>query len=797
MTDTAVVIPLYRQPQYVCEAAASALSDERSHVVVVSDGWMDDATRRSLLFLSRAEPSRMTVIHHPNRGLSGARNAGIVMAQQILGEQLKYVFPLDADNWLGEGALSRMRAALDADAAAAWAAPDMSMFGARRDIWHVPEFSTVRQVYQNQCDAGSLYRADIFRKGYWFDERMREGYEDWEFFLRLALAGYRGTRAGTVGFNYRVKAESMLTETVKKHHAIIAQAHGYNQLSKRHDDLISAEHRERPRFLMVNNTTLEFRYVTDLSSLPTGQQEKAYRSRLASLYVIHADGVPELLSKLRLLPGTFYRIQQELETNNCIGLKLTVDAERASEIVLSPYFPTQIGPRYWSAIFAKTPDRAPKSVDDITPSAGLELRIGIDHLHPSEVIQLYDGVLTFPEPPSNALRSFETSQSDRLFGDLSAYIRRLPKARGEAEGLRLAIVAPWIGLGGVDACVLELSSALKVLGCTIDLVLTEKHRVETSPHRLACFDSIHFVKRYEGDDDRTGRDFLGTVGHVDAVINAHSGLCFEVYQRLGKAVLPPQFAYLHVLDKDQNGRAAGWPIRAAECSQTITGYLAISQQLIDQLQAMDVPPERIALIRNAPVVPHVKPTERRALPDDKPLQVLYAGRFDRQKGVERLARVVELSRRSSVTFRFIGDSVLAEIGARNPLEGIDALIEPSVHERDLLATAFRAADVVLLPSRWEGVPLVMLDAMASGCVFVGTDVGAVSEVIRTRENGLLVPDGDDETTAQLLAHHLSWLDQNRSEMERIRRTALCDAQKMSWINSARMLIEVIKDATFN
>ncbi len=53
-------------------------------------------------------------------------------------------------------------------------------------------------------------------------------------------------------------------------------------------------------------------------------------------------------------------------------------------------------------------------------------------------------------------------------------------------------------------------------------------------------------------------------------------------------------------------------------------------------------------------------------------------------------------------------------------------------------------DVYCLPSRYEGLPLTLLEAMAAGTPIVGTDVLGISEVIQHRQNGLLVADNDPE-----------------------------------------------------
>ena len=67
--------------------------------------------------------------------------------------------------------------------------------------------------------------------------------------------------------------------------------------------------------------------------------------------------------------------------------------------------------------------------------------------------------------------------------------------------------------------------------------------------------------------------------------------------------------------------------------------------------------------------------------------------------------------------------------------------------REGVLRMFRAADAVLLSSRWENFPHVIVEALAVGTPVISSAVGGVPEVVRDGENGLLVPAGDVEALA--------------------------------------------------
>jgi glycosyltransferase involved in cell wall biosynthesis len=123
-----------------------------------------------------------------------------------------------------------------------------------------------------------------------------------------------------------------------------------------------------------------------------------------------------------------------------------------------------------------------------------------------------------------------------------------------------------------------------------------------------------------------------------------------------------------------------------------------------------------------------------------------------------------------------GDAVVAYLGALSPekdvglavaavgrLPGTHLLVAGAGPERDALmeqgerqapgrvrflgavedtAAVLAAADAVVLPSRTEGMPAVLIEAGLSGLPVVATDVGAVGQVVEARRTGLLVPPGD-------------------------------------------------------
>lgn len=85
----------------------------------------------------------------------------------------------------------------------------------------------------NICEAGSLIRRKVFEAGVFFDTTFKSGFEDWDFFLTAAEAGFRGKNIENFGFLYRKRAESMLADSERDAEAI------RSEMRKKHKAIFS------------------------------------------------------------------------------------------------------------------------------------------------------------------------------------------------------------------------------------------------------------------------------------------------------------------------------------------------------------------------------------------------------------------------------------------------------------------------------------------------------------------------------------------------------------------------------
>ena len=126
--------------------------------------------------------------------------------------------------------------------------------------------------------------------------------------------------------------------------------------------------------------------------------------------------------------------------------------------------------------------------------------------------------------------------------------------------------------------------------------------------------------------------------------------------------------------------------------------------------------------------------------------IIFVGRLTRQKGVEILLKVAaELrARRVIKKVAIVGEGELTkELHAEARNLGIDDLVD-FLGKRNDVENLLQQSRLFLLPSRWEGTPSALLEAMACGVPVLATSVGGVPYIIDSDVNGVLVPPGNIE-----------------------------------------------------
>jgi glycosyltransferase involved in cell wall biosynthesis len=174
--------------------------------------------------------------------------------------------------------------------------------------------------------------------------------------------------------------------------------------------------------------------------------------------------------------------------------------------------------------------------------------------------------------------------------------------------------------------------------------------------------------------------------------------------------------------------------------------ICISQHEMRAAERIGIPAKRLRLIPNGIPRDSPRPRSRDVVWPEGKRRVLFVGRFDRQKGIDVLLDALEALQDSTFCY-LVGDTVLGDAPLRDlPLNACaTGWLFPAEIER-----FYRSADVVVIPSRWEGFGLNAVEAMRAELPVIASRVGGLAEVVQDGTTGVLLPPDDKAALVQAL-----------------------------------------------
>lgn len=214
MPKISVIIPVYNHAEFLEESIESAYNQTLPphEIIVINDGSTDTsgeiAERYKFAHLPGIQ-SPVRVVHQTNRGLSSARNAGIMAATG------DYILPLDADDVLHENAIERFSHAAITNPNADVIAPSFETFGLRNDKVILGQFTLDDLKKANRMGYFSLIKKSALVECGGYSSKMRWGWEDYSLWFDLYRRGKSFLLLQEVLVKYRVKENSMIIEANK------------------------------------------------------------------------------------------------------------------------------------------------------------------------------------------------------------------------------------------------------------------------------------------------------------------------------------------------------------------------------------------------------------------------------------------------------------------------------------------------------------------------------------------------------------------------------------------------------
>jgi len=224
MPRISVIIPTFNCAEYLSSALDSVLAQTMDDydIVVIDDGSSDN-TKQALL--RYRENSKVTYIYQENRGLPGARNAGVAQSDS------EYLAFLDADDQLRPDALQQMTEAVS-NMTASWCLVDILKCKPEgKEVQHtvIPEGNLYYGILRDDfIRRGMFFRRDSFLSVGMYDEQMKYR-EDWDLNIRMFEKGFPYSyipeplylytwREGSITTGKRAQVMAFTEMLLRKHH---------------------------------------------------------------------------------------------------------------------------------------------------------------------------------------------------------------------------------------------------------------------------------------------------------------------------------------------------------------------------------------------------------------------------------------------------------------------------------------------------------------------------------------------------------------------------------------------------
>jgi glycosyltransferase involved in cell wall biosynthesis len=180
---------------------------------------------------------------------------------------------------------------------------------------------------------------------------------------------------------------------------------------------------------------------------------------------------------------------------------------------------------------------------------------------------------------------------------------------------------------------------------------------------------------------------------------------------------------------------------------------AVSNSVADELGAYGIPRQSVEVIGNGADTRVFQPGNNYSLA--KHNYFLTAGRLAPRKGLEDLIHCAQIVMKDYSEYHFViaGDGPLKnELKKRINDLGLQDYVQLIGHvsDRNQMADLYRGALAYIHPAHYEGLPTVLLEAMACARPVIATAVSGALDVIKDRANGLLVPPREPEALAKTI-----------------------------------------------
>ena len=828
-----VVIPCYNPKALIEETIASVRrpTHDEWEIVVVDDGSDDPESLQILENIVQRKLPRVTVIHHQaNRGPAAARNTGFRHSRG------RYLVPLDSDDLLAPTMIEVCLAEMETRPEAGVAYFDYRVFGDRNYIEYPGEYNLYRLLNENFMAHCIFVRREASEEVGGYDEWLRWSYEDWDFSLHLGEKGWYGHYIPQTLFAYRTHGRGHHYQGLERHESNWAHRCERRPALLSPEGRLRVKREWAPSICFVVHASVapsfENQTVRDYQVLLKVDEKTALAKSKADCFLwmrgdrpLRAQAAEDCIWALQSADWVTWTDTGEApppSVRECAGpLGVSRDAmareepKESGEVRRLPWAcrdlavaPASAGRQAWEPVppsSAPIDDRAKPKRLTPNPQPGIVPLLDqlFHHLQNAEISSLEAWL---HHPLRSTMRLIPLRAKERInelagrpVFDLSFYLKFQPKSvlidgglierldyippQARADRRRLALFTPHLGVGGAENVLLEFASRLDRQRYEVFLIATQSDDSRLRPDWDKCVDHVYDAAQLAPAEQ--SRRFLYTMAlnwRFDVLVMQNSLAAYSVLPAIKKN-RPGTVAIdiLHNVDQDWDFFSATLEV-AEHLDRRVVISKAGQQRLID----MATPPEKIRLIRNGVDLARFDPgryqrggLQRRLNVPDRTKVILFAGALVRRKRPRLLVDVAtELERlRPAGDYHFVvaGEGPEEERLRRSlDRRGLAAKVSLVGHIDDMAQT-LADASLLLITSREEGIPLVLVEALAMQTPVVSSRAGAIEEALPPSCGVLVEPGEGEEGRLALAIQQLLEDDERRVGMGRAGRSLIeCD-----------------------
>ena len=197
-----IIVPAYNYGNYIGECLDSVLAQtiKEWECIVIDNGSSDNPTDVVKSFAKK--DSRIKYHYTDQKGVSLARNYAVSIS---LG---KYILPLDADDKIADSYIQKAVNVMECNPDISLVYCDAILFGSVNKKWILPDFNYKNLLIENSIFCSSIYKKSDFEIVNGYNTNMVEGFEDWDFWIKLLSNNKKVIKIKESLFYYRIKENS-------------------------------------------------------------------------------------------------------------------------------------------------------------------------------------------------------------------------------------------------------------------------------------------------------------------------------------------------------------------------------------------------------------------------------------------------------------------------------------------------------------------------------------------------------------------------------------------------------------